>query len=97
MWESVLEYCEEQNIAFIPFLPMGGGKEMQGEAVLQKVALRHNATMRQIALSWLLHRSDNILLIPGTSSIAHLEENMAAGDIQLFNEDMHELNAISGK
>ena len=97
MWESVLEYCEEQNIAFIPFLPMGGGKEMQGEAVLQKVALRHNATMRQIALSWLLHRSDNILLIPGTSNIAHLEENMAAGDIQLSKEDMRELNAISGK
>jgi aryl-alcohol dehydrogenase-like predicted oxidoreductase len=76
---------------------MGGGKEMHGEAVLQKVALRHNATMRQIALSWLLHRSDNILLIPGTSNIAHLEENMAAGDIQLSNEDMLELNAISGK
>ncbi len=95
-WEAVLDYCKEQNIAFIPFLPMGGGKEMQGGAVLQQVAARHNATSRHIALSWLLHHADNILLIPGTSNIAHLEENMAAGDIELSAQDMHELDAIAG-
>lgn len=94
-WESVLDYCKEQNIAFIPFLPMGGGKEMQGESVLQKVAAKHNVTIRQIALSWLLHHADNIILIPGTSNIAHLEENMAAGEIELSDEDIHELDAIA--
>jgi aryl-alcohol dehydrogenase-like predicted oxidoreductase len=95
-WEDVLDYCEAQGIAFIPFLPMGGGKEMQGEDVLQKIAARHGATIRQIALSWLLYRSDNILLIPGTSNIDHLEENMAAGGIELAAEDIQELNAIAG-
>ena len=94
-WESVLEYCKEQDIAFIPFLPIGGGEEMQGEAVLQQVAYTHKATPRQIALSWLLHHADNILLIPGTGNIDHLEENIAAGDIQLSDEDMRELNAIA--
>jgi aryl-alcohol dehydrogenase-like predicted oxidoreductase len=64
--------------------------------VLQRIAVRHNAATRQIALSWLLHHSDNILLIPGTSNIDHLEENMAAGDIQLSDEEMRELDAIAG-
>lgn len=94
-WEPVLDYCKEQNIAFIPFLPMGGGKEMRGEAVLQEVARRYDATTRQIALSWLLHHSDNILLIPGTSNISHLEENMAAGGIQLSDGDIQILDAIA--
>jgi len=93
-WEPVLDYCRQQNIAFIPWFPINGGQEGQGDATLQRIAARHNVTTRQIALSWLLHHSDNILLIPGTSSIAHLEENIAAGDIELSDKDMRELDAI---
>jgi len=94
-WEPVLEYCKEQNIAFIPWFPISGGQETNGETILQSVATKHGATTRQIALSWLLHHADNILLIPGTSNIAHLEENVAAGDIQLSDEDMQKLNSIT--
>ena len=93
-WESVLDYCIEQDIAFIPWYPIGGG-EMTGEDVLQAVANEHGVTTRQVALSWLLHHSDNILLIPGTSSIGHLEENMAAADIELTADDMAKLDAIA--
>jgi len=74
---------------------MGGGEETLATEVLQRIAKKHNATTRQIALSWLLHLSDNILLIPGTSSIDHLEANMAAGDVELSVHDMTELNAIA--
>jgi len=95
-WESVLDYCKEQNIAFIPWFPISGGLETKGEDVMQAVASRHGVTTRQIALSWLLHHADNILLIPGTSDIAHLEQNVAAGDVQLSDRDMKELNAIAG-
>jgi len=95
-WESVLDYCKEQNIAFIPWYPIGGGQGAQGEETLERVAAKHKATTHQIALSWLLHHADNILLIPGTSNIAHLEENIAAGYIHLSDKDIQELNAIAG-
>lgn len=95
-WESVLDYCKDQDIAFIPWFPISGGQETQSEAILQRIAAKYDATTRQIALSWLLHHADNILLIPGTSNIAHLEENIAAGHIKLSKEDMQELNAIIG-
>ena len=93
-WEAVLKYCQQQNIAFIPWFPIGGG-EVKGQEILQRVAAEHKVTERQIALSWLLHHSDNILLIPGTSSIAHLEENMAAAKIILTEENMRELDSIT--
>jgi pyridoxine 4-dehydrogenase len=92
-WEPVLDYCRENEIAFIPWFPIGGG-EMKGEDVLQRVAGTHGVTTRQIALSWLLHHADNILLIPGTSSLAHLEDNMAIGEIGLSDDDMKALDAI---
>ncbi len=63
-WETVLEYCKEHNIAFIPWFPIGGG-QIAGEEVLQTVATKHGVSTRQVALSWLLHHADNILLIPG--------------------------------
>jgi pyridoxine 4-dehydrogenase len=92
-WENVLDYCKQQNIAFVPWFPIGGG-EMQGLDILERVASEHNVTVRQIALSWLLHHSDNILLIPGTSSIPHLEENMAIAKIELTDQNMHALDSI---
>jgi aryl-alcohol dehydrogenase-like predicted oxidoreductase len=93
-WEDVLDYCNQQNIAFIPWFPIGGG-EMQGLDTLERVASEHDATIRQIALSWLLHHSDNILLIPGTSSIVHLEENMATVKIGLSDQNMQDLDSIA--
>ena len=92
-WEPVLEYCISQNIAFIPWFPIGGGM-VQLEEQLKSIADRKQVTMHQLALSWLLHHSDNILLIPGTSSITHLEENVSALSIQLDAEDMRELNGL---
>lgn len=92
-WEPVLDYCKEQDIAFVPWRPTGGG-EMKGEEVLQRVANVHKATTHQIALSWLLHHADNIILIPGTSSIDHLEDNMGAGKVELSEEDTRQLDSI---
>lgn len=93
-WEAELEYTREHNIAFIPWYPLGGGN-VQGEQILQGVADKYNATIHQIALSWLLHHSSNILLIPGTSSVDHLEENMKTADIALTENDMQELEALN--
>jgi len=93
-WEDVLDYCKEQDIAFIPWFPIGGG-EMQGLDVLERVASEHDSTVRQVALSWLLHHADNILLIPGTSSISHLEENMASANISLTDQNMQDLDSIA--
>ncbi|WDF75724.1 aldo/keto reductase [Mucilaginibacter sp. AW1-7] len=92
-WEAELEYTREHNIAFIPWFPLGGGN-VKGEEVLKRVAGKHGATIHQIALSWLLHHSPNILLIPGTSSVKHLEENMKTADIQLSEDDMDVLNSL---
>ena len=93
-WEPVLEYCKENNIAFIPWYPLSAGNVEALEKIKQ-VAEKHNATAHQVALSWLLHHSDNILLIPGTSSIAHLEENMQSATLELTPGDMEILNSIS--
>ncbi|SFO02320.1 Predicted oxidoreductase [Chitinophaga sp. YR627] len=92
-WESVLEYCISENIAFIPWFPIGGGI-VQLEEKLQAIATRKQVTMHQLALAWLLHRADNILLIPGTSSVAHLEENIKSAAIELTADDMKELNGL---
>jgi pyridoxine 4-dehydrogenase len=93
-WEGVLNYCEDNNIAFIPWYPLSGGN-VNSQEKLQTVADKHGATIHQIALSWLLHHSPNILLIPGTSSVDHLEENMKAANITLDAEDIDELDGIS--
>ena len=85
-WEAELQYTREQNIAFIPWYPLGGGN-VKGEQILQGVADKYSVTVHQVALSWLLHHSPNILLIPGTSSVEHLEENMKAADIKLDEAD----------
>jgi aryl-alcohol dehydrogenase-like predicted oxidoreductase len=93
-WEPVLEYCKENNIAFIPWFPLSAGN-VEAEDKIKQVAEKHNATVHQVALSWLLHHADNILLIPGTSSVDHLEENMKTTEVELTNGDIQVLNSIS--
>jgi pyridoxine 4-dehydrogenase len=94
-WESVLRFTAKENIAFIPWFPLNAGNVAALE-VLKKVADTLDATVHQVALSWLLHHSPNILLIPGTSSVAHLEENLEAAHLQLTGELMAELDKIGG-
>ncbi|WP_158995782.1 aldo/keto reductase [Mucilaginibacter sp. L196] len=93
-WESVLNYTKENNIAFIPWFPLNAANVASQEK-LQKVADKYSATVYQVALSWLLHHADNILLIPGTSSVKHLEENMKTIDVPLTAEDMQAMEGIS--
>ncbi len=93
-WEPVLEYCKSEGIAFIPWFPIGGGMTPMTET-LQKIAERKQVTMHQLALSWLLHHADNILLIPGTASLSHLEENIRATEIGLDAKDLLELDTLS--
>lgn len=91
-WDNVLAYCKNNNIAFIPWNPINAGNlsRMTG---LKTIADHHQATIPQIALSWLLHHSNNMLLIPGTSSIPHLEENMEAASIVLTEKELNEMSA----
>ena len=85
-WDSVVDYTAKRGMAFIPWFPLASGPEKM-EAKIKTVAEKYDATTAQIALAWLLKRSENILLIPGTSSLSHLEENLKAVDIQLSDED----------
>ena len=93
-WETVLDYCNTNHIAFIPWYPLSGGNT-EKLAALQKIAERHSTHIQQVALAWLLHHSNNILLIPGTSSIKHLEENMGTASIELTAIDLKELAQLS--
>jgi len=92
-WEAVLDYTRAQNMAFIPWYPLAGGNAEALKA-LDQIAQKHGATPQQIALSWLLHHSPNILLIPGTSKVSHLEENVKTADIALSAEDMAVLDKV---
>lgn len=85
--EDVLEVCERDGLGFIPWFPLGAGSLGEG-GPLAAVAERHDASPMQIALAWLLHRSPAMLPIPGTSSVAHLDENVAAAEIELSEEDL---------
>src|ERR1700758_387714 len=91
-WDYVVEYCEGNGIAFIPWFPLGAGK-VAGE-VLDRIAKAHSASPTQVALSWLLRRSSVILPIPGTSSIEHLEQNVAAASLRLRDEEYEELAGV---
>jgi len=90
--EKVLDYCTERGIGFIPWYPLAAGKLTQPGSALSTVARQHNATPGQIALAWLLQRSPVILPIPGTSKVAHLEENMAAARIVLSEQEFELLD-----
>jgi aryl-alcohol dehydrogenase-like predicted oxidoreductase len=92
-WEEEVEYCEREGLAFIPWFPLSAGAV--DHPALQAVAARHGATVFQIALAWLLEHSPAMLVIPGTSSVEHLEENVAAAEIKLTKKDMKELDGLS--
>jgi len=89
--EDVLEYCEKQRIGFIPWFPLAAGQLSGGDSAVGSVAAQLNATPSQVALAWLLARSPVILPIPGTSSVQHLEENVAAADLKIGKDTMREL------
>jgi pyridoxine 4-dehydrogenase len=92
-WEDEVEYCKREGLAFIPWFPLSAGAV--DHPVLHAVAARHGATVFQIALAWLLEHSPAMLVIPGTSSVEHLEENVAAAEIKLSKKDMKELDPLS--
>lgn len=94
-WETELQYCKDNDIAFIPWFPLNAGN-VQGLEVIKKVAERHHATTHQVALNWLLQHAPNVLLIPGTSSVAHLEDNMKTAELVLTVADLDELDKIAG-
>ena len=91
--EDVLDYCEANGIGFIPWYPLAAGKLAQEGSILDEIAQAHGACPSQIALAWLLARSPVMLPIPGTSKVAHLEENVAACDIALSAEEFAALDA----
>jgi len=91
--EPVLDYCERENLGFIPWFPMATGRLAQPGGPLQRIANEHGATPAQLALAWLLQRSPVLLPIPGTSTVAHLEENVAAALIELTPSDIQQLDA----
>ncbi|HEY2637175.1 MAG TPA: aldo/keto reductase [Solirubrobacteraceae bacterium] len=90
--EGVLDYCEREGIGFIPWAPIAAGDLVEPGGPVADAAQAHDATPGQVALAWLLQRSPVILPIPGTSSVAHLEENMGARDIELTDEEMRRLD-----
>lgn len=92
--DALIDELAEQGIAYVPFFPLGGFTPLQSSG-LQVVADTLGATPMQVALAWLLKRSPNILLIPGTSSVAHLRENLAAGDLMLPDDALAALNALA--
>jgi pyridoxine 4-dehydrogenase len=91
-WDYVVDYCERNGIAFIPWFPLGGGR-VAGQAV-EQIARADQATPHQVAISWLLKRSPLMLPIPGTSSVKHLEENLAAASLQLTDEEFQMLARV---
>jgi aryl-alcohol dehydrogenase-like predicted oxidoreductase len=93
--DALVERTAAENIAFVPYFPLGGFTPLQSDA-LSKVAARLGASPQQVALAWLLGRSPNIALIPGTSSPAHLRENIAAAALVLPADAVAELDAIAG-
>jgi aryl-alcohol dehydrogenase-like predicted oxidoreductase len=92
--DALIDELAQAGIAYVPFFPLGGFTPLQSSA-LSEVASRLGATPMQVALAWLLRRSPNLLLIPGTSSVAHLQENLLAADVTLSDEDMTVLNGIA--
>ena len=92
--EAVLDYCEREGIAFIPWYPLGAGRLAREGSALDRVAKRLSATPAQVALAWVLARSPVMLPIPGTSRVAHLEENMAAAKLELTAEEFSELDRV---
>lgn len=95
--EDVLDYCERENIAFIPWFPLANGDLAQPGSVLDDICKRLDASPAQVALAWVLQRSPVMLPIPGTSKVAHLEQNTAAAGLTLSEEDLQALDAAGRK
>jgi aryl-alcohol dehydrogenase-like predicted oxidoreductase len=97
--DPIVELCSQHEIAFVPYFPLGsaftgGPAALADEPAIAQVAAKHRATASQVALAWLLARYERMLLIPGTASVAHLEENLAAIDVALDEEDLTALDAV---
>jgi len=89
--EKTLDYCENRQLGFIPWFPVAAGKLVAPGGPLESLAKRHNVSVAQLSLAWLLHRSPVMLPIPGTSSVKHLEENVAAADLKLNEQEWKEV------
>src|SRR5216117_808833 len=94
--ENVLVYCEKENLGFLPWFPIGGGSGLKPENPVNLAAKAHGVSVYQVALAWLLARSPVMLPIPGTSSLAHLEDNVAAAKLKLTPEEWKAIDAIAG-
>jgi aryl-alcohol dehydrogenase-like predicted oxidoreductase len=94
--DALIDDLARDRIAYVPFFPLGGFRPLQSSA-LSAVAQRLGATPRQVAIAWLLRRAPNILLIPGTSSLAHLRENLAAGELSLPDDAVAQLDGVASK
>ncbi len=94
--ENVLVYCEKENLGFLPWFPIGGGSGLKPENPLNLAAKAHGVSVYQVALAWLLARSPVMLPIPGTSSLTHLEDNVAAAKLKLTPEEWKAIDAIAG-
>lgn len=94
-WEHVVDYCEQNKIAFIPWFPLAAGDV--GHHLIERIAKAHGVKAIQIALAWILQRSPATLPIPGTSNLKHLEENIAAGALRLSENEFCELDEVNGK
>jgi len=94
--ENVLVYCEKKSLGFMPWFPIGGGRGLKPDNALERAAKARGASVVQVALAWLLERSPVMLPIPGTSSIAHLEENVAAAAIKLNPAEWKAIDALAG-
>jgi aryl-alcohol dehydrogenase-like predicted oxidoreductase len=95
--EDVLQYCEEQGIGFIPWFPLAAGELAKPGGTVDEIARAHDATAGQVALAWLLAKSSVMLPIPGTSSVEHLEENVAAADLRLSDDERAMLDAAAAE
>jgi pyridoxine 4-dehydrogenase len=95
--EKVLVYCEKESLGFMPWFPIGGGRGLKPENAMETAAKNHGVSVFQVALAWLLQRSPVMLPIPGTSSVAHLEENVAAAKIKLTPAEWKAIDAIAGQ
>ena len=93
--EALLDYCTEKSLGFIPWFPVAGGDLVKPGGLLDQAAKKHDASVAQLALAWLLKRSPVMLPIPGTSSVAHLEENIASASVELTDEEFEALSKLA--
>ena len=94
--EKALIYCEKEELGFLPWFPIGGGNGLKSSPALDAITKAHSATVYQLAIAWLLQRSPAMLPIPGTSKIAHLEENVAAAKVKLTPEEWKTIDGLAG-